>query len=114
MFGCNKTIALVQHIETPDDDSYAVTVIRGVGYTEEAKLQQDGKTVACADIVTVTIPQDAIDITPVKGDHIVLGTLDNAPDSLSSLKNCGMPVYRVIAVNDYRGNILGHWELIGS
>lgn len=114
MLGCDKTITLVRHIETADSDNYATTVINGVGYTEEAKLQQDGKAVACADIVTVTIPQDAIDITPSKDDHIVLGKLDKAPDMLSNLKECGMPVYRIISVNDYRGDILGHWELIGS
>lgn len=114
MLGCNKTITLVHHIETVDSDSYTATVMEGVGYTEETKLQQDGKAVVSADVVTVTIPQEITTAIPIKGDHVVLGRLDSPPENIAKIKNCGLPVYRVIAVNDYRGNILGHWELIGS
>lgn len=114
MLGCNKTITLIRHIETADSDSYTATVINGVGYTKETKLQQDGKAIVGADAVTVTIPQEVINIIPIKDDRIVLGRLDEPPKSLAKLKDCGLPVHRVIAVNDYRGDILGHWELIGS
>lgn len=114
MLGCNKTITLVRHIETADSDSYTAAVINGIGYTAETKLQQDGKTIVGADTVTVTIPQEVTDIVPIKDDHIVLGKLEQPPESLAKLKKCGMPVHRVIAVNDYRGDILGHWEVIGS
>lgn len=114
MFCCDKTITLVRHIADTDSDTYTIDFINNVGYTEETKLQQDGKAVVSADVVTVTIPQEITTAIPIKGDHVVLGKLDSPPENIARLKNCGLPVYRVIAVNDYRGNILGHWELIGS
>lgn len=114
MLACGKTVTLVRHVDEMDGDSYTMEIIRGVGYTEETKIQQDGKGIISADICTVTIPQDATAATPIKDDHVALGELSAPPKSIAELKRCGLHVYRVTSVNDYRGGILGHWELIGS
>ncbi len=114
MFCCDKAITIVRHIADTDSDSYTMTVVYNVGYTEETKIHQDGRATSTMNVLTITIPQDAATIIPVNDDHIVLGVLDNPPNSIADLKACGLPVYRVIAVNDYRGSVLGHWEVVGS
>lgn len=114
MFGCNKTITLVRQINERDSERYELTVLSGVGYTEQHRLQQNETTVIAADVLTVTIPQEVCSIVPRKEDYIVCGTLREPPESLKKLKSCGLPCYRVIAANDYTGDILGHWEVIGA
>lgn len=114
MFKCNKTITLIRHTEQRDGDSYDKTVITGVGYTEQSKLQQDGTTVTAADVLTVTIPQGKCSIIPIKDDYIVCGEIEDTPKSLKQIQSCSLPCYRVVSVNDYTGDILGHFEVIGT
>lgn len=114
MLGCNQNVTFVRRIEDLEADRYEITVIHGVKCTEETRLQQDGRAMAAADVCTIVIPQDTTDFVPKKDDHVILGELPTVPEQLPTSAGIGLPVYRVTAVNDYRGEVLGHWKVIGS
>lgn len=109
MLGCDKTVTLVHHDRTSDDDNYICTTFKNASWFKKNTITTDGNGAKPVNTYVSRILTDA-DINISLGDWLVLGEVSSV-DTPSSIE---LDKFRITAIGDNRRGFLGHWSVSGQ
>lgn len=110
MLGCDKTVTLIHHDRTSDDDNYICTVFKKcASWFKKNTITTDGNGAKPVNTYESRILTDAdINISP--GDWLVLGEVSSV-DTPSKIE---FDKFRITAIGDNRRGFLAHWRVSGQ
>ena len=109
MLGCDKTVTLIHH-EKSDDDNYLCTVFEGASWFKKITIATSGDGAKPTNTYETRI-MGTMDIPAALGDYIALGVVEavEAPSDLAGLDH-----FRITAIGDNRRGSLAHWRFSGQ
>lgn len=109
MLGCDKTVTLIHHDRTSDDDNYICTTFAKASWFKKNTITTAGDGAKPVNTYESRILTDAeINVSP--GDWLVLGVVESV-DTPSSIE---LDKFRITAIGDNRRGFLGHWRVSGQ
>lgn len=109
MLGCDKTVTLVHHDRTSDDDNYICTVLENASWFKKNTITTSGDGAKPVNTYESRILTDS-DINVSPGDWLVLGVVESV-ETPSSIE---LDKFRITAIGDNRRGILSHWRVSGQ
>ena len=110
MLECNKTITVIHHDKTSDDDDYICTTHDNASWFKKNTITTSADGAKPVNTYDVRILSNE-DITVSLGDYIALGVVSNI-GAVSDLKN--IDHFRITAIGDNRRGSLAHWRFSGQ